>query len=177
MARKLVAHTSEYPIEAQSRPVHSRADDMPKVEDALACAISKRPDMSDVLEQSRAMMVGAVSVWLRNANRGQAEAIRFVKDCFDRDLEALSDLAACRHPEDIFGLDAAVPRSLVSAYMAEGARVFALHSGDGDPLRSPSNLPHGRTAPHVAGSGSDSRTPPQWRTLPWPLQQRHSAPH
>lgn len=71
------------------------------------------------------------SGWLRKANRGQAEAILFLKDCFDRDLRMISELAGCNNPQEVFGLNGAVARELVANYLAEGSRVFAQHRVEG----------------------------------------------
>lgn len=85
------------------------------------------------IAQSLDTMSNAFSAWLRNANRAQAEAIRFLSDRFNKDLEMMLELAGCRNRKDIFGLRANFASDLVADYIAEGTRVFALHSDDVQP--------------------------------------------
>jgi hypothetical protein len=82
--------------------------------------------MSAVAKDSFDSMSRAFSGWLSNANRMQAETIRFVNDRFNKDLQVLSRFGNCRKPEDFIALQSEVMTELVSDYMAEGARFFAL---------------------------------------------------
>jgi hypothetical protein len=82
--------------------------------------------MSGVAQQSFDSMSKAFSGWLTNANRMQAETIRFVNDRFNKDLQVLSRFGNCRKPEDFIALQSELMTELVSDYMAEGARFFAL---------------------------------------------------
>ena len=134
-------------------------------------------DMSAITTQSVDIMASAVSEWLRSANRGQADAIRFVKDCFNRDIEAISELAACKNPQDVFGLNAAVASSLVSEYLAEGARVFALYDGDGDNPPAPGDRHRARNTARIGDQGSDSRAPLWREALPGTHHQMCAPAH
>jgi len=92
--------------------------------------VSKAPDgtgdVSVLARQSFDAMSGTFSAWLRDANRFQAEAIRFLNDRFNKDIQMMSQFTACRKPEEFFDLQAKLMSGLVSDYMAEGTRVLEL---------------------------------------------------
>lgn len=64
--------------------------------------------------------------WLKNANRLQAEAIRFVGDRFNKDVQMIARFAACKQPEEFLSLQSAAANELVKDYLAEGARWITL---------------------------------------------------
>lgn len=68
----------------------------------------------------------AYSDWLHNANRVQAEMIRFVGERFSKDLNLVSRFAACKQPDEFLRLQGEVMSELASDYMQEGARIFSL---------------------------------------------------
>jgi Phasin protein len=68
----------------------------------------------------------AYSDWLHNANRVQAEMIRFVGERFSKDLNLVSRFAACKQPDEFLRLQGEVMTELASDYMQEGARIFSL---------------------------------------------------
>ena len=84
--------------------------------------------ISAVAKESFDAMSGAFSSWLKNSNRLQAEAIRFLNDRFNKDVEMMSQFASCTKPEELFSLQAKLASTLVSDYTAEGARILALFS-------------------------------------------------
>lgn len=83
-------------------------------------------EMSAVAKQSFDAMAGTFSEWLRGANRFQAEAIRFLNQRFQKDIEMMSQFATCKKPEQIFELQARLASTMVSDYMAEGTRLLEL---------------------------------------------------
>lgn len=68
----------------------------------------------------------AFSNWLHNANQVQNEAIRFLRDRFDKDIASMSSLARCKSLDEVFRLQSQMTSELVSDYMREGARLFEL---------------------------------------------------
>ena len=98
--------------------------------EALSIVPGAPDDMDATTRQSLEARSRAFSGWLRRSNRAQAEAIRFLDDCFNRDLAVIFELSRCTRPQDVFGLHTAVVSDLVSGYIAEGKRVFALHRDD-----------------------------------------------
>ena len=73
-------------------------------------------------------MTHAYSEWLQNANRVQAEVIRFIGDRFNKDASLISRFAACRKPDEFLRLQADAMTELAGDYMQEGARIFSLFS-------------------------------------------------
>ena len=71
-------------------------------------------------------MSKAYANWLKNANRLQAEAVRFVSDRFNKDLELLSRFGSCKRPEDFLTVQSEAMTQLASDYMTEGAKWVAL---------------------------------------------------
>jgi len=71
-------------------------------------------------------MSKAYANWLKNANSLQAEAVRFVSERFNKDLELLSRFGSCKRPEDFLGVQSDAMTQLANDYMAEGAKWVAL---------------------------------------------------
>jgi hypothetical protein len=99
---------------------------MTKPEQTVSKNADGMGDISAITKQSFDAMSGAFSTWLRDANRFQAEAIRFLNDRFNKDIQMMSQFATCKKPEEIFELQAKLANSLVSDYMAEGTKVLEL---------------------------------------------------
>jgi peroxiredoxin family protein len=101
--------------------------------------------ISDMPAMARSLktMSDAFAAWARKANRAQAEAIRFLSDQFNKDIEMMLELSACKNRKDVFGLRPDFASSLVDEYIAEGTRLFALHNEDVNPesytLSKPTN--------------------------------------
>ena len=83
-------------------------------------------DISAITKQSLDATSDAFSIWLRDANRFQAEAIRFLNDRFNKDFQMMSQFAACKKLEEVFEMQAKLANELVSDYMAEGTKVLEL---------------------------------------------------
>lgn len=77
-------------------------------------------------QQSFEAMSHAYSEWLRNANRMQAELIRFIGDRFSKDVNLISKFTGCKQPEEFLKLQSEALTDLTNDYMQEGARIFAL---------------------------------------------------
>jgi len=73
-------------------------------------------------------MSHAFSEWLHNANRVQAEMIRFIGDRFSKDVDLISRFAGCKQPEEFLRMQAEALTELTGDYMQEGARIFGLFS-------------------------------------------------
>ena len=71
-------------------------------------------------------MTKAYANWLKNANRLQAEALRFVSDRFNKDLQLLSRFGSCKRPEDFLGMQSEAMTQMANDYMTEGAKWVAL---------------------------------------------------
>ena len=99
---------------------------MTKVEQTVSRASDGKADLSAATMQSLDVVSGAFTGWLRDANRFQAEAIRFLNDRLNKDIQMMSQYAACKKPEEIFELQAKLATSMVSDYMAEGTKVLEL---------------------------------------------------
>lgn len=99
---------------------------MTKAEQTVSKAPDGMADISAIAKQSFDAMSGAFSTWLRDANRFQAEAIRFLNDRFNKDVQMMSQFATCKKPEEIFELQTKLMSSLVSDYMAEGTKILEL---------------------------------------------------
>src|SRR5512141_274796 len=84
--------------------------------------------MPAITQQSLDAMSHAFSGWLKNANRLQAEALRFLNDRFNKDVEMMSQFAHCKKPEEFFSLQAKLASNLVSDYTDESSRILALLS-------------------------------------------------
>lgn len=84
--------------------------------------------MAGNARESFEAMSRSYSEWLHNANRVQAEMIRFVNERFSKDMSLISRFAACRQPDELLRLQAEVVSELASDYMQEGARIFSLFS-------------------------------------------------
>jgi hypothetical protein len=143
-----------------------------KLEEVRPHAANGRADMFDIIRLSRDIMASAVSEWLRSASRCQGDAIRFVKDCFDRDIAAVSELAACKNAQEVIGLNATVVSNLVSEHVAEGARVFALYADDRNPLPAAWNMHRDRIAPRI----DDRRPDMEQELLPRPPRGYRGVP-
>ena len=73
-------------------------------------------------------MSDAYATWIKNANKLQAEAIRFVGERLDKDLQLLSRLGACKKPDEFLALQSDATSELVNDYLEEGKRWIALLS-------------------------------------------------
>lgn len=71
-------------------------------------------------------MSRAYSEWLRNANRVQAELIRFVGDRFNKDVSLIARFANCRQADEFVKLQSEAMTELANDYLQQGARIFAL---------------------------------------------------
>ena len=69
------------------------------------------------------------SVWLDNANKLQAEAIRFLSTRLDRDVEVLTKFGNCRKPEDFMNLQSEFTSGLIAEYQQESAKILSLVNG------------------------------------------------
>jgi Phasin protein len=86
------------------------------------------PNFSGTAKESLESMSKAYSEWLHNANRVQAEVIRFVGERFSKDVDLISRFSACKQPDEFMRLQAEALSELTSDYMQEGARIFGLFS-------------------------------------------------
>lgn len=77
-------------------------------------------------QQSFEAMSHAYSEWLHNANRMQAELIRFIGDRFGKDVNLISRFTGCKQPDEFLKLQSEALTDLTNDYMQEGARIFAL---------------------------------------------------
>ena len=82
--------------------------------------------MPAITKQSLDAMSQAFSGWVKNANRLQAEALRFLNDRFNTDVEMMSQVAHCKKPAEFFSLQAKLASTLVSDYTKESSRIIAL---------------------------------------------------
>jgi len=73
-------------------------------------------------------MSSAFSDWLHNANRMQAEMIRFMGDRFSKDVSLISRFASCRQPDEFLRLQAEAMSELASDFMQEGAKIAGMFS-------------------------------------------------
>ena len=73
-------------------------------------------------------MNDAYATWIKNANTLQAEAIRFMGERFNKDLQLLSRFGACKKPEEFLGVQSDAAAELVNDYLEEGKRWIALLS-------------------------------------------------
>lgn len=79
-------------------------------------------------QQSFEAMSQAYSEWLHNANRVQAELIRFIGDRFNKDVSLISRFTSCKQPEEFVKLQSEALSDLANDYLQEGTRIFALFS-------------------------------------------------
>jgi len=77
-------------------------------------------------KESFEWMSTAFSEWLGNANRMQAEMIRFMGDRYAKDMKMITRFAGCRKPEDFVKLQSEVAAELAADYQEQGARILAL---------------------------------------------------
>jgi hypothetical protein len=77
-------------------------------------------------KESFEWMSNAFSEWLGNANRMQAEVIRFMGDRYSKDVKMMARFAECRKPEDFLKLQSEVAAELAADYQEQGARILAL---------------------------------------------------
>jgi hypothetical protein len=121
-----------------------------KLEEVRPHAANGRADMFDIIRLSRDIMASAVSEWLRSANRCQGDAIRFVKDCFDRDIAAVSELAACKNAQEVIGLTQRSSATLFRSTSPKAQEFLPCTPTTGIPCRPPgtciaTELPHAST--------------------------------
>lgn len=83
-------------------------------------------NMSDIARQSLETMSGAFSTWLHDAGRMQAEAIRFLSDRFNKDVQLIAEFSQCKRPEDVIAVQTRLVNDLVSDYMSESKTMFSL---------------------------------------------------
>lgn len=84
-------------------------------------------DLTAMTRQSFERLSGVFSGWLHDTNRLQAEAMRFFNERVNKDMAMLSQLAACKKPEEVFELQVKLASGLFSDYMAEGTRFLELY--------------------------------------------------
>ncbi len=87
------------------------------------------PDFTAMTASTQASfetMSKAYANWLKGANRLQTEAIRFVGDRFNKDLQILSRFGSCTKPEDFLSLQSEATTQLVNDYLEQGAKWIAL---------------------------------------------------
>lgn len=77
-------------------------------------------------KESFEWMSKGFSEWLSNANRMQAELIRFMGDRYSKDVKMMARFAECRKPEDFLKLQTEIAAELTADYQQEGARLLAL---------------------------------------------------
>ena len=82
--------------------------------------------MNDMARESLDTVSSAFSTWMHNANRLQAESIRFMNDRFTKDLQNLTRISTCRSPEEFVSVQSELYTQLVSDYMEQGARLMSL---------------------------------------------------
>jgi site-specific recombinase len=82
--------------------------------------------MSDLATQSLTAMSGALTAWMRDTGKVHAEAVRFLNERFEKDMELLTRFAQCRKPEDIATLQSKALAALVSDYVQESQTMFGL---------------------------------------------------
>jgi hypothetical protein len=86
------------------------------------------PAFAPAARESLESMTHAYSDWLQNANRVQAEVIRFIGERFSKDASMVSRFAGCRQPDEFLRLQSEAMTELAGDYMQEGAKLFALFS-------------------------------------------------
>jgi len=84
------------------------------------------PGLTAAARDSFDSMTHAYSDWLQNANRVQAEMIRFVGERFSKDVAMMSRFAECRKPEDYLKLQGVLLTELAADYQQEGTRILEL---------------------------------------------------
>jgi len=84
------------------------------------------PTLPGLGKESFEWMSTAFSEWLGNANRMQAEVIRFMGDRYSKDVKMMMRFGECRKPEDFLKLQSELAAELAADYQEEGARLFAL---------------------------------------------------
>jgi len=99
--------------------MRKQAQQMPRTDNGLG-------DMSPLTRQSFDTMSRAFSSWLRDANRFQSEAIRFMNERFIKDIDMMSQFATCKKPEELLALQAKLANDLVSDFVAEGTKLLEL---------------------------------------------------
>lgn len=83
--------------------------------------------LSESTRQSFATVSRAYSDWLHNANRLQAEMIRFAAERFNKDVGLISRFASCHEPGEFLKLQSDAMAELAHDYLEEGARIAALY--------------------------------------------------
>lgn len=86
------------------------------------------PNFAGTSRESLDTVSKAFSEWMNNANRMQAELIRFVGERFSKDVDLVSRFASCKQPDEFVRLQAEALTELASDYMQEGAKIFGLFS-------------------------------------------------
>lgn len=84
------------------------------------------PTFPGFSKESFESMTNAYSEWLHNANRIQAEMIRFMGDRFSKDVKMMSRFAQCRNPEDFLKVQSEIVAELAADYQQEGTKLLAL---------------------------------------------------
>ena len=87
------------------------------------------PNLETLSESAQASfhaLSNTYAAWLKNANRMQAEAIRFVSDRFNKDVQMLSRFGNCKKPEDVLRLQSELVTQLMGDYSDECAKWIAL---------------------------------------------------
>jgi hypothetical protein len=82
--------------------------------------------MSDLAKQSLSALSGAMTAWLHDAGKVQAEAIRFLNERMQKDMDLLGQFSECQTPQDIASVQARLLTSLVTDYAQESQAMFSL---------------------------------------------------
>jgi hypothetical protein len=125
------------------------------------------PTLPGLGKESFEWMSTAFSEWLSNANRMQAEVIRFIGDRYSKDVKMMMRFAECRKPEDFLKLQSELAAELTADYQEEGARLLALF-GDASKqawqeIAKPGEKQSARVSRARTATPSHSRTAPKRR--------------
>ncbi|HEX6833490.1 MAG TPA: phasin family protein [Rudaea sp.] len=88
--------------------------------------------VSEIGKESFSTLSSTFRSWFENANRVQAEAFRFLNARMAKDFEAISQLANCRKPEDVFKLQREFATAWFADYAAANARFYDLMQDTSD---------------------------------------------
>ena len=125
------------------------------------------PTFPGLGKESFEWMSTAFSEWLSNANRMQAEVIRFIGDRYSKDVKMMMRFAECRKPEDYLKIQSELAAELTADSQQEGARLLAL-IGDASKqawqeIAKPGEQQSARVSRARTATPSHSRTAPKRR--------------
>ena len=83
-------------------------------------------ELSESTQNSFNAVSRAYSEWLQNANRLQAEMIRFGADRFNKDVSLISRFGQCRQPDEFLKLQSDAMAELAHDYLELGSRIVKL---------------------------------------------------